>query len=144
MQRPSSITLFAILFGYSVLVSLLLALYGARTTDFGFKLSPGAAHILALRILWIRLLGIGFAVSLVLMVVIGKSRSARSALVLRWLLGLATSLAFLRGIGVIVPADDGGMAALILSIFQLCAEGFAILILYGENAAPWFDRRIGY
>lgn len=144
MQRPSSITVFAILFGYSVVVSLLLAVYAARTTDFGFKLSPEAAQTLASRILWIRLIGIGFAVWLVMMVMLGRSRSARGALVLRWFLGLATSVAFLRGIGVVVPADGGGMAALVLSILQLCAEGFAILILYGGNAAPWFDRRIGY
>lgn len=144
MQRPPSITLFAVLFGFSVMVSLLLALYAARTTDFGFKLAPEAAHTLAMRISVIRLLGIAFALSLMLLVVFGKSRAARSALGLRWALGLVTSVAFLRGIGVIVPAGGSGMAAIVLSIIQLSAEACAILVLYGEDAASWFDRRFGY
>jgi hypothetical protein len=143
VQRPQSITLFAVLFGFSVMVSLLLAFYAARTTDFGFKLAPDAAHTLAMRISMIRLLGIAFALSLMLLVVFGKSRAARSALGLRWALGLVTSVAFLRGIGVIVPAG-GSMAAIILSIIQLSAEAFAILVLYGDDAATWFDRRFGY
>ena len=99
MRRPASITLFALLFGFSVVVSLLLALYAARTTDFGFRLAPEAAQTLALRIRAIRLFGIAFAVSLMLLVVFGKSRAARSALGLRWVLGLVTSIAFLRGLG---------------------------------------------
>ncbi|GAA0335688.1 hypothetical protein GCM10009087_52700 [Sphingomonas oligophenolica] len=132
------------LFGFSVIMSLLLALYAARTTDFGFRLAPEAAHTLALRITAIRLLGIGFAVSLMLLVVFGKSRAARSALGLRWVLGLVTSVAFLRGIGVVVPVGGSGMAAIALSIVQLSAEGFAILLLYGEDAAAWFERRFGY
>ncbi|MEN2791609.1 hypothetical protein ABC974_18380 [Sphingomonas oligophenolica] len=144
MQRPPSISLFAMLFGFSVIMSLLLALYAARTTDFGFRLAPEAAHTLALRITAIRLLGIGFAVSLMLLVVFGKSRAARSALGLRWVLGLVTSVAFLRGIGVVVPVGGSGMAAIALSIVQLSAEGFAILLLYGEDAAAWFERRFGY
>ena len=141
MQRPPSITLFGVLFGFSIMVSLLLALYAARTTDFGFRLAPEAAHTLALRITAIRLLGIAFALSLMLLVVFGKSRAARSALGLRWVLGLLTSVAFLRGIGMIVPVGESGMAAIVLSIIQLGAEGFAILVLYGDDAAEWFDRR---
>jgi hypothetical protein len=144
VQRPPSITLFALLFGFSVIVSLLLALYAAQTTDFGFRLAPEAAHTLALRITTIRLFGIAFALSLMLLVIFGKSRAARSALGLRWVLGLVTSVAFLRGIGVVAPATGNGMAATVLSIMQLSAEGFAILILYGEDAATWFDRRFGY
>ncbi|MEP7211340.1 MAG: hypothetical protein ABI740_10925 [Alphaproteobacteria bacterium] len=144
MQRPPSITLFALLFGFSVTVALLLALYAARTTDFGFKLAPEAAHTLAMRVSMIRLLGIAFALSLMLLVVFGKSRAARSALGLRWVLGLVTSVAFLRGIGVIVPAGGSGMALIVLSIIQLSAEAFAILVLYGDDAATWFDRRFGY
>jgi NAD/NADP transhydrogenase beta subunit len=131
-------------FGFSVIVSLLLAFYAARTTDFGFKLAPEAAHTLAVRITAIRLLGIAFALSLMLLVVFGKSRAARSALGLRWVLGLVTSVAFLRGIGVIVPVGGSGMAAITLSIAQLSAEGFAILVLYGDDAAAWFDRQFGY
>jgi hypothetical protein len=141
VQRPPSITLFGVLFGFSVIVSLLLALYAARTTDFGFKLAPEAAHTLAMRITAIRLLGIAFALWLMLLVVFGKSRAARSALGLRWVLGLLTSVAFLRGIGMIVPVGESGMAAIVLSIIQLSAEGFAILVLYGDDAAEWFDRR---
>lgn len=144
MQRPPSITLFALLFGFSIIVSLPLALYAARTTDFGFRLAPEAAHTLALRITAIRLFGIAFALSLMLLVIFGKSRVARNALGLRWVLGLATSVAFLRGIGVIVPVGGSGMGAIALSITQLSAEGFAILVLYGEDAATWFDRRFGY
>ncbi len=144
MQRPTSITLFAVIFGFSAIVSLLLAFYAARTTDFGFKLAPEAAHTLALRIGTIRLLGIAFALALMLLVVFGKSRAARSALGLRWILGLATSIVFLRGIGVIVLPSGGGIAAITLSIIQLSAEGFAILVLYGEDAATWFERRSGW
>lgn len=143
MRRPPSITLFAVLFGFSVLVSMVLAYYAARTTEFGFKLAPEAAHTLAMRISMIRLLGIAFALSLMLLVVFGKSRAARSALGLRWALGLVTSVAFLRGIGLIVPAG-GSMAAIVLSTIQLSAEAFAILVLYGDDAATWFDRRFGY
>jgi NAD/NADP transhydrogenase beta subunit len=144
VQRPVSITVFAVFFGASVLLSLLLALDAARTTDFGFALAPQAAHTLALRICAIRLLGVVFALSLMLLVVFGKSRAARGALGLRWALGLVTSVAFLRGIGVVVPIGGGGMAAIALSILQLGAEGFAILLLYGEDAAAWFERRFGY
>jgi uncharacterized protein (DUF697 family) len=144
VQRPPSITLFAMLFSFSVLVSLLLALYAARTTDFGFRLAPEAAHTLARRIMAIRLLGIAFALSLMLWVVFGKSRAARSALGLRWALGLVTSVAFLRGIGMIALVGGGGTAAIALSIIQLSVEGFAILVLYGEDAATWLDRQVGY
>jgi hypothetical protein len=141
VRRPPSITVFAVLFGFSVAISLLLALYAAQTTSFGFALAPEAAHTLALRIMAIRLLGVALAVSLLLLVFFGKSRAARAALGLRWVLGLATSVAILRGIGVVVPASGSGMAALVLSIVQLSVEGFAILILYGEDAATWFERR---
>jgi len=55
-----------------------------------------------------------------------------------------TSVAFLRGIGMIVPAGGSGMAAIVLSIIQLSAEALAILVLYGDDAATWFDRRFGY
>ena len=144
MQRPQSIPLFALLFGFSVIVSLLLAFSAARTTDFGFRLAPEAARTLAMRIMVIRLLGVAFAVSLMLLVLFGKSRAARSTLGLRWALGLVTSVAFLRGIGVIMLVSGGGTAAIVLSIIQLSVEGFAILILYGEDAAPWFERPVGY
>jgi hypothetical protein len=144
VQRPPSITLFAGLFSFSTMISLLLALYAVRTTNFGFTLAPEAAHTLAMRIMAIRLFGIAFALSLMLLVVFGKSRAARGALGLRWVLGLVTSVAFLHGIGVTVALGGTGTAAIGLSIIQLSAEGFAILVLYGEDAALWFDRRFGY
>jgi hypothetical protein len=144
VQRPSSITVFALLFGFSVAISLLLALNAAQTTSFGFALAPEAARTLAVRIMAIRLFGVAFALSLLLLVFFGKSRAARAALGLRWVLGLATSVAFLRGIGIIVPASGNGVAPLLLSIIQLSVEGFAILILYGEDAAIWFERRFVY
>jgi hypothetical protein len=136
--------MFAIFFGFSVVMSLLLALYAARTTNFGFPLAPEAAHTLALRISMVRLAGIAFAVSLMLLVVFGKSRAARGTLGVRWVLGLTTSVAFLRCIGIISPIGGSDMAAIALSITQLGVEGFAILVLYGEDAAEWFDRRLGY
>lgn len=145
VQRPVSISLFAILFGFATIISMLLAAYAARTTHFGFTLPPEAAQTLVTRILTIRLVGTGFAVSLMLFVVFGKSSAARGALGLRWFLGLATSIAFLRGIGVITPTGASGMAAATaLSIIQLGAEGLAILILYGGDAAPWFERGFRY
>lgn len=144
VPRPPSITLFGILFGFATTISLLLAVHAGRTTDFGFRLTPEAAQTLATRIMTIRFFGVAFAVSLMLLVVFGKSRAARGALGLRWVLGLATSVAFLRGIGVIAPPGGNGTAALTLSVIQLSVEGFAILILYGEDAAPWFERRFSY
>ncbi len=112
VQRPISITLFATLFGFATVVSMLLAAYATRTTQFGFTLPPNAAQTLATRILTIRLVGIGFALTLMLLVVFGKSSAARGALGLRWFLGLATSVAFLRGIGVINPIGTTDIAAL--------------------------------
>lgn len=145
MQRPVSINLFAGLFGFATIVSILLADYASLTTHFGFALPSDAAQTLVTRILTIRLVGIGFALSLMLLVIFGKSSAARGALGLRWFMGLATSIAFLRSIGVITPTGANGMAAATaLSIIQLGAEGFAILILYGGDAAPWFERGFRY
>jgi hypothetical protein len=140
VHRPLSITLFALMFGFSVMVSGLLAFYAVRTPDFGFAIAPEAAATLAMRIKAIRLVGIVFAVSMMLLVVFGNSPAARNTLGLRWILGLGTSVAFLRGIGAIAPMGDSDAAAIALSIIQLGVEGLAILILYGDDAAPWFDR----
>lgn len=144
MHRPLSITLFAVLFGFSTLLALLLALYAAQTTDFGFRLAPEAAHTLVLRIEAIRLFGFAFAVSLMLLVVFGRSRAARATLGVRWMLGLVTSVAFLRGIGVVVPLGGAGAAAVVLSMIQIGVEGLAILVLYGGEASEWFERRPSY
>lgn len=144
MRRPVSVTLFAVLFGFATLISLLLTIYAARMTSFGFTLAPDAAQTLSGRIMTIRLIGIVFALSLMVLVVFGRSAAARSALGLRWVLGLATSIAFLRGIGVIMPPGQAGMAATGLSIIQLTVEGFAVLILYGGDASGWFERGFRY
>lgn len=140
MQRPLSITLFAGMFGFSVIVSGILALYATQTPAFGFPIAPDAADTLALRIKAIRILGIAFAVAMMLLVVFAKSPAARNTLGLRWVLGLGTSAAFLRGIGAIAPMGDSDVAVIALSVIQLGAEGLAILLLYGDDAAPWFDR----
>ena len=140
MQRPLSIKLFALLFGFATLVALLLALYAVNVAEFGARIRPEAAATLAARITMIRLVGIGFAVSLMLFVLFGRSAAARGALGVRWVMSFTTSIVFLRVIGVIAPVGDSGMAATALSVIQLGAEGLAILILHGPDAAPWFER----
>jgi len=142
MAQPISIRLFAVLFGFSIAVSALLAFSTARSMTFGFAIAPDAARLLASRILTIRMFGVAFALSLMLLVFFFKSRAARSALAARWLLGVATSVVFLRSIGVVDPAGDGGSVAMGVSILQLTVEAFAILLLYGEDAADWFDKRL--
>jgi len=144
VQRPLSIKLFALLGGFSIILSLLLAFYAARTSEFGFAIPPPAAQAIAARIMAIRLGGVAFAALLMLLVIFGRSRAARSALGLRWLMGLVTSLAFLRGVGVLAPLGAGGTAAIALSVIQVSIEGFAMLLLYGQDAAVWFDRRSVY
>lgn len=140
MPRPLSIILFATLFGFALAIALVLALYAGPATEFGFALPPAAAETLMWRIATIRLIGIGVAVSLLLLVVFGRSRGARGALGVRWLLGVGTSIAFLRGIGVVLPGAGNDVAAVTLSVVQIGAEGLAVLLLYGDDAAPWFDR----
>ncbi|WCM29412.1 hypothetical protein NDN01_11230 [Sphingomonas sp. QA11] len=142
VPQPLSIRLFALLFGFSVILSVTLALYTARSMAFGFPITPEASAILAGRILAIRMVGAAFALSLMLLVFFFKSRSARGTLVARWVLGVVTSVAFLRGIGIVDPVNDGGMATLAISLIQLTMEAFAILLLYGEDAADWFDMRV--
>ena len=143
-QRPVSIKLFAILFGLSSIVSFGLAVVGTRSMTFGFTIAPDAAHTLAMRILWIRLFGIAFALSLLVMIVFGRSKAARGALIMRWLLGLATSAAFLRGTGLMMPGGATGPVLVLASAVQLTIEGLAIVLLFGEDAADWFDRRLAF
>ena len=137
-MRPTSIRIFATLFGLSCLLSLGLAWLASGMTDFGFPLTAEAARTLATRILWVRLAGVAFAIWLMVMVVAGRSRAARGALALRWLLGLATSVAFLRATGLLLPSATTG-AAIAISVAQLAIEGFAILVLFGDDAAEWFE-----
>ena len=134
-----SIKVFAALFGCATLWSLMIAVSLAGSARFGFAMTPEAAATLAQRILAIRLLGIAFAATLLAFVVLGRSRAARGALGARWVLGLLTSVAFLRGTGIVSPAEGVGTAVVALSVLQLAAEGLAIAILYGSDASDWLD-----
>ena len=124
----------------ATVLSLVGALANAHAMTFGFRMAPEAAHTLAMRILSIRLFGVAFAMTLLLMVVIGRSRAARGALILRWVLGLSTSTVMLRGVGVMTPIAGDGVLPIAASAVQLVFEGLAIATLYGDDAATWFER----
>ena len=141
MLQPPSIKLFGLLSGLSAMIALGVALDTATSMTFGFRIAPDAAATLAERILAIRVFGFLFAASLIFLVVFGRSRAARGALGLRWLMGVATSVPFLRGIGIVVPLGSNSAVIMALALVQLAIEGFAILILYGEDASEWFERR---
>lgn len=87
-----SIRLFAATFAINLILSAALAYYATRTTNFAFPISPEAVTTLALRIQMIRAVGLGIALLLMLLVIFRASRPARSALALRWLLGITTSV----------------------------------------------------
>ena len=146
MDRPLSIKLFAFLFAASSLLSLALAVATSQSMVFGVALAPKAAQTLALRIYWVRLAGLGFAALLFALVLFGRSAAARGALLVRWAMALISSVAFLRGIG-IVPAEGTTPMIVAASVAQLVIEGLAIVVLYGPDAAEWFatspirDRR---
>ena len=143
-MRQLSIKMFGWLFTLSLLLSAALAYRVTSNMTFAFPLAPEAAETLTLRIQLARAIGLGFALLLMLMVIVAGSRGARSALALRWLLGVATSAAFLRGAGLVGPFAQNDMAVISASCFQLGLEAFAILLLYGEDANQWFDRpRLG-
>lgn len=141
MAEFLSIRLFTAFFSINLIISAMLGYYATRTMNFAFPIAPEAMATLALRIQIIRAVGLGIALLLMLLVILRASRSARSALALRWLLGVTTSVAFLRGAGLISPLSqhDGGIIA--TSALQLALEAFAILLLYGEDANDWFARR---
>lgn len=141
VPRPLAIRLFALLFGLSLLCSVGLALYSANTMAFGFPMTSDAAATLTKRILIIRLAGAAFAIFLMLLIVFARSRAARSALVVRWLLSAATSVVFLRAVGLVHPAGASDMLAMAASSIQLTLEALAILVLFGEDAGTWFERR---
>lgn len=136
-----SIRLFAILFAISVLLSALLAYHLNSSMTFAVTLPPDAAQSLATRIQAIRAIGLAFALFLMLLVIVAAKRGARGALAMRWVLGLATSLAFLRGAGLIDPLAQHDALFVTLSATQLTVEAFAILLLYGEDATCWFDSQ---
>ncbi|MGR6327955.1 hypothetical protein ACU5AX_02705 [Sphingomonas sp. XXL09] len=140
MARPLSLKLFAFLFAASCLLSVALAIAASRSMTFGFALAPEAARVLARRIFWIRVAGIGFAITLFILVVFRRSVGARGTLLLRWFMALATSVALLRAIGVVSP-EGTAPVMIVASIAQLMIEGLAILILYSPDASDWFDPR---
>lgn len=141
LAQPLSIRLFALLSGLSAFLALGVALYVAKSTSFGFPIDAQAAQTLAARILAIRIFGFAFALSLIVAIFFAGSRTARSALVLRWILGIATSVPFLRGIGVVVAYGGENAAIIGLAIVQPVMEGLAILLLYGEDARDWFGQQ---
>jgi len=55
----------------------------------------------------------------------------------RWLLSVVTSLAFLRGAGLVAPLPDHDGLVVAASAVQLGVEALAIVLLYGEDAAAW-------
>jgi hypothetical protein len=140
MARHLSIQLFTILFAASLLLSSALAYQVTSQMNFAFAIAPEAAATLATRIQAIRGIGLGFAVLLMLFVIFAGSRAARGALALRWILGVVTSIAFLRGAGLVNELAEHDAALIATSAFQLMLEAVAILLLYGEDANQWLRR----
>lgn len=140
-MRYVSIKMFGWLFTLSLLLSAALAYRVTSDMTFAFPLTPEAAETMTMRIQLARAVGLGFALLMMLAIIFIGSRGARSALALRWLLGVVTSAAFLRGAGLIGPFGPNDMAVISASCFQLGLEACAILLLYGEDASQWFDRR---
>ncbi|WP_232280464.1 hypothetical protein [Sphingomonas sp. PAMC 26605] len=125
----------------SLMLSAALAYYASRTMSFAFPIAPAAMATLVMRIQIVRAVGLGFAVLLMLLVFFAASRDARNALAVRWLLGVVTSVAFLRGAGLIHPMAQHDTAIIATSTLQLAVEALAILLLYGEDATDWFEMR---
>lgn len=138
MARYRSIQLFSLLFTISLLMSTALAFKVTSQISFPVRLTPEAAATLDMQIQQIRTIGLGLALMLLLLVAFAASRSARSALAARWVLGIATSIAFLRGIGLVQPLSEHDGAIIAVSVFQILLEAFAILLLYGADANEWF------
>jgi len=132
-----AIRLFAALFALSLLLSAALAHTLTSTMHLAFELPPEAAATLMTRIQLIRTAGLGLALFLMMLVVFGASRGARRALAWRWLLSVVTSLAFLRGAGLVAPLPDHDGLVVAASAVQLGVEALAIVLLYGEDAAAW-------
>ena len=141
MTRHVSIQIFTVLFALSLLLSCALAYHASTHLRFAFRLTPEAAAILASRVQAVRAAGLAFALLLMLLVIVGRSQAARGALTLRWLLGLVTSYAFLRGTGLAAPLPHGELAVISASAFQLCLEACALIVLYGDDAAAFFASR---
>ena len=142
MTRHVSIQIFTILFALSLLLSCALAYHASTHLRFAFPLTPDAAAKLVFRVQAVRATGLAFALFLMLLNIVGRSQAARSALVLRWLLGLITSYAFLRGIGLAAPLPHKELAVVAASAFQLLLEACALVVLYGDDAAAFFRPRL--
>ncbi|MES3057668.1 hypothetical protein O6V14_18700 [Sphingomonas faeni] len=145
LAKSLSIRLFAALFAISLMFSTALTYYATRTMSFAFPIctrgdddvgyadsgDPGS---------WLRassvpdVTGCPFGLA-------GCSPCAGFALALRWLFGVMTSVAFLRGSGLIQPLGQHEAAIIATSTFQLALEALAILLLYGEDATDWFEAR---
>lgn len=136
-----SIRLFAALFATSLMFSAALTYYATRTMSFAFPIAPEAMTTLVMRIQAVRAVGFGLALFLMLLVILSASRAARRVLALRWLVGVMTSVAFMRGSGLIQPLAQHDAAIIATSAFQLALEALAILLLYGEDATDWFEAR---
>lgn len=143
MATCLSVRLSTILFVISLLLSAGLAYHAARTMTFAFPIAPDAMATLIWRVQAVRIAGLCLALILMLLVYFAASRAARGALALRWLLGIATSAAFLRSAGLINPLPDNDTAIVAISALQLALEALAILLLYGEDASDWFDDARG-
>ena len=122
-----SIRLFATLFAISLMFSAALTYYATHTMSFAFPIAPAAMTTLVMRIQVIRVVGLALALFLMLLVLVSASRAARSALALRWLLGVMTSVALLRGSGLIQPLAQYDTAIIATSAVQLALEGFGNL-----------------
>ncbi|MCW3796531.1 hypothetical protein OMW55_01740 [Sphingomonas sp. BN140010] len=141
MANYRSIQLFCVLFTASLLLSAVLATEVTSAMTFSVRLTPEAAATLAERIRLIRAVGLALAFGLMLLVAFAASRASRGALAARWLLGVATSAAFLRGCGLVQPLGEHDGLIIAVSAFQVVLEGVAILLLYGEDAEEWFVWR---
>ena len=129
------------IFVSSLFLSAVLAYQASRAMIFAFPMAPEAMTTLVHRIQAVRAVGLGVALVLMMFVFFAASRAAREALAFRWLLGVATSVAFLRGAGMIHPLPDHDAMIIAVSAVQLGLEATAILLLYGEDASEWFRRR---
>ena len=141
MARHPSIKLFAGLFTVSLLLSCGLAYQITSQMTFAFPITPEAAATLTARVQAVRAISLTFALLLMLLVIFAASRASRGALALRWVVGVVTSIAFLRGAGLVDQLSQFDAPIIATSAFQLGAEALAVLLLYGEDANEWFDLR---
>ena len=141
MARHPSIKLFAGLFAVSLLLSCGLVYQITSQMTFAFPITPEAAATLTARVQAIRAISLSFALLLMLLVMFAASRASRGALALRWVVGVVTSIAFLRGAGLVDQLSQYDVPIIATSAFQLGVEALAVLLLYGDDANEWFDVR---